>query len=338
MAILLNDKEYLDMLGEIKRRIYEAQRNAALSVNSELILLHWNIGKIIDERSAWGNKFVENLERDLRIEFPKYRGFSLRNLKYMAKFYRENKDEQIVQSVIAQLPWTHNIILMDTVKDATARQWYMQQAIENGWSVRHLSHQIETELHKRQALTGKPNNFELTLPSPQSKLVADATKDPYIFDFIAGADDFYETKIEQALVDNVAKLLLELGTGFAFVGHQYRTVVSGKEYFIDMLFYNLELRCFVVVELKNAEFEPRDVGQLNFYLSAIDDQLKRKGDNPTIGLLLCKKKDNITAEYALRKMSQPIGVSEFKLSSKLPKELANVLPSVEDIRSRIKFG
>ena len=335
--MLMNSKEYMDTLDEIKQRIRDAQRNALMSVNGEGIILYWNIGRIINERSSWGNKFVENLERDIRLEFPKARGYSARNLRYMAKFNAEYQDEQILHQLGAKLPWRHHTEIMDKVKNEGARIWYMAQVREHGWSRTRLIDEIGTRLYERQIAANKVDNFKLTLPPPQSDLVKGATKDPYVFDFLAGADDLYETQIEQALVDNIAKLILELGTGFAFAGNQFKIVVSGKEYFLDMLFYNFELRCFVVVELKNAEFEPRDAGQLNFYLSAVDSQLKHSTDNPTIGLLLCRKKDNLTAEYALRDMNKPMGVSEYKLQSKLPKNLADILPSAEDIKARIKI-
>lgn len=338
MTMLLNDKNYIQTLDDIKARIRTAQRNAVMSVNQELVMLYWSIGKTIDERSVWGNKFIENLERDLRIEFPKYKGFSLRNLKYMVKFYREYPKLEIVQPLVAQLPWAHNIAILDKAKTKEERDWYIGMALEHGWTKRVLIHQLDIDLWKRQAKTKKIDNFMTTLPAPQSELVQKATKDPYIFDFLAeGAEDYYETKLEQALVDNVAKLLLELGTGFAFIGNQYKLVVDGEEFFIDMLFYNLELRCYVVVELKNTMFKPEFAGKLNFYLSAVDSLLKKPHDNPTIGLLLCKSKKNMVAEYALRDMAKPIGVSEFKLQSKLPKEFENVLPSAEDIKARIKM-
>jgi len=338
MSMLINENSYLELLDEIKGRITVAQRNAVLSVNSELITLYWNIGKIINEKSVWGNKFVENLERDLRLAFPDRKGYSLRNLKYMAKFHREYPDEQFVHQVGAQLPWRHHTELMDKIKDKAERMWYMQKTAQHGWSRAVLLHQIELELYQRQVLANKTDNFKLTLPAPQSDLVQQATKDPYIFDFMdAGAEELHETQLEQSLVDNIAKLLLELGTGFAFMGHQRKIVVDDSEFFIDMLFYNTELRCYVVVELKTVEFKPEHAGKLNFYLSAIDAQIKHENDNPTIGILLCKGKNNLVAEYALKDISKPIGVSAYKLLSKVPKELAQILPSAEDIKARIKM-
>lgn len=333
----MNDKEYVTILDGIKRQIAEAQRSAVLSVNKEMVMLYWNIGKVINEKSAWGNKFVENLARDIKLDYPKAKGFSPRNLRYMAKFAAENPDEQFLHSVSAKLPWKHNTTLLDMVKTPKQRIWYANKIVEGGWSYRVLVHHIENDLYKRQVLASKVDNFKEMLPAPHSELVQQATKDPYIFDFVAGADEIHERQLEQALVDNVAKLLLELGTGFAFIGNQYHMEVGGDDFYIDLLFYNLNLRCYVVVELKNTEFKPDYTGKLNFYLSAVDSQLKKEQDNPTIGLLLCKGKNNLVAEYALRDMTKPMGVSEYKLMENVPKELANVLPSAEDIKTRIKM-
>ncbi|MDR0384429.1 MAG: PDDEXK nuclease domain-containing protein [Christensenellaceae bacterium] len=333
--MLLNNKDYFNVLADIKNKIREAQHRAFFSVNKELILLYWNIGKVINDKSVWGNKFIENLERDIKLEFPKAKGFSIRNLKYMAKFAKEFDDLQIVQQVVAQLPWGQNRVLLDKLNDKGLRLWYATKTKENGWSRVVLEHQIESNLYQRQVIANKADNFKNTLPSPQSDLVKQSTKDPYIFDFISNADDLYETQIERALIDNIAKLLLELGTGFAFLGNQYHIEVENEDYYLDMLFYNIQLNCFVVVELKNTDFKPEYAGKLNFYVSAVDSTLKRKTDNPTIGLLLCKNKKTLTAEYALRNIKSPIGVSEYKLSKELPKEFANVLPSVADIVSRI---
>ena len=223
-------------------------------------------------------------------------------------------------------------------KTEAERNWYLLATLEQGWTKRALMHQIETDLYKRQVLADKVDNFKSTLPAPQSELVQKATKDPYIFDFLdGGADEWHERKIEQALIDNVAKLLMELGTGFAYVGNQYKITINDSEFFIDLLFYNLELRRYFVVELKNTAFKPEFAGKLNFYLSAVDAQIKKDYDEPTIGLLLCKGKDSVVAEYALKDIAKPIGVSEFKLVKKLPKNLEDILPSAEDIKARIKM-
>ena len=299
-------------------------------------MLYHSIGCIINEHKEWGNKFIENLATDIRMELPDSTGYSVRNLKYMAKFAKMFPDTEIVQAVLAQITWYHNIALMDKVKDPDMLIWYAEQTAKNGWSRNVLVHQIESGLYQRQAIAEKVTNFERRLPAPQSELATQTMKDPYIFDFIPFKEDMVERDIERALVQDVTKLLLELGTGFAFLGNQYHLNVGGDDFYIDLLFYNLNLRCYVVIELKTGEFKPEYAGQLNFYLSAVDGILKHPQDNPTIGLLLCKSKNNLVAEYSLKDMSKPIGVSEYRVTNSLPIELEKQLPSVEDIQKRIK--
>lgn len=253
----------------------------------------------------------------------------------MAKFALAYPDREFVQQVVAQIPWSHNVAILDKVKDPDQRIWYIKKTSENGWSHSVLVHQIESGLYERQALAPKVSNFENRLSSPQSELALQAMKDPYIFDFIPFREDMVERDIEQALVRDVTKLLLELGTGFAFLGNQYRLNVGGDDFYIDLLFYNLNLRCYVVIELKTGEFKPEYAGQLNFYLSAVDELLKKPEDAPPIGLLFCKSKNNLVAEYSLKDMSKPIGVSEYRVTSSLPTELEKQLPSVEDLQKRI---
>ena len=273
---------------------------------------------------------------DIRISFPACKGFSVRNLKYMSKFAATYPDTEFVQQSVAQIPWGHVVVLLDKVPDDLTRNWYVAKTIENGWSRNVLIHQIESKLYERQAISQKVSNFERRLPSPQSELALQTMKDPYIFDFIPFKEDMVERDIEQALVKDVTKLLLELGTGFAFIGNQYHLNVGGDDFYIDLLFYNLNLRCYVVIELKTGEFKPEYAGQLNFYLSAVDGILKKEHDNPSIGLLLCKSKNDLVAEYSLKDMSKPIGVSAYQVTSNLPEELEKQLPSIEDIQNRIK--
>lgn len=254
----------------------------------------------------------------------------------MAKFAATYPDIEFVQTVSAQITWSHNVALLDKVKDDNIRVWYMQKTIENGWSHSVLIHQIESGLYERQAIAEKISNFENRLASPQSELAVQTMKDPYIFDFIPFKEDMVERDIEQALVKDITKLLLELGTGFAFLGNQYHLNVGGDDFYIDLLFYNLNLRCYIVIELKTGEFKPEYAGQLNFYLSAVDGMLKKDNDNSSIGLLLCKSKNALVAEYALKDMSKPIGVSEYKITNSLPEGLSRQLPSIEDIQKRIK--
>lgn len=333
--MLMNGEEYLNIIESIKVEIRTAQYKATVHVNRELILLYYNIGCIINEHKAWGNKFIENLASDIKLSFPDAKGYSIRNLKYMAKFAETYPDPEFVQQAVAQIPWGHIITLMDKVPDPEVRNWYVAQISKNGWSRNVLIHQIETDLYERQVLVEKINNFESRLASPQSELALQTMKDPYIFDFIPFSEEMKEREIEQALVRDVAKLLLELGTGFAFLGNQYHINVGGDDFYIDLLFYNLNLRCYVVIELKTGEFKPEYAGQLNFYLSAVDGILKKEGDQPSIGLLLCKSKNDLVAEYALKDMSKPMGVSEYRITKQLPEEFLLQLPSVEDIEKRI---
>ena len=334
--MLMNSNEYLNIVESIKQEIRTAQYRATVSVNRELLVLYHSIGEVINEHKTWGNKFVENLAADIKISFPDATGYSVRNLKYMAKFALRFPNKKIVQAALAQITWYHHIALMDKVKNADEHIWYAEQAAKNGWSRNVLVHQIESGLYQRQVLAEKVSNFESCLPSPQSELAVQTMKDPYIFDFIPFKEDMVERDIEQALVKDVTKLLLELGTGFAFLGNQYHLSVGGDDFYIDLLFYNLNLRCYVVIELKTGEFKPEYAGQLNFYLSAVDGILKKNQDNPSIGLLLCKSKNDLVAEYSLKDMSKPIGVSAYQITSSLPEELERQLPSVEDIQKRIR--
>lgn len=334
--MLTNSNEYLATVEQVKREIKAAQYRAVVHVNTELIMLYHSIGCVINAHKSWGNKFIENLAQDIKLEFPQTTGYSVRNLKYMAKFAQLFPDAEFVQALLAQITWYHNIALMDKVKDTDAYLWYAVQTAKNGWSRNVLVHQIESGLYQRQALAEKISNFENRLPSPQSELAVQTMKDPYIFDFIPFKEDMVERDIERALVQDVTKLLLELGTGFAFLGNQYHLNVGGDDFYIDLLFYNLNLRCYVVIELKTGEFKPEYAGQLNFYLSAVDGILKKEADNPSIGLLLCKSKNDLVAEYSLKDMSKPIGVSEYKVTSTLPEELEQQLPSVEDLQKRIQ--
>jgi predicted nuclease of restriction endonuclease-like (RecB) superfamily len=338
MSVMMNNAEYFQTLSDIRQKIKTAQHKAVFAANGELIALYWNIGSTINERSSWGNKFVENLARDIKLDMPNATGYSVRNLKYMAKFAKLFPDFEIVQAALAQITWYHNIALMDKVKDTQSYLWYAAKTVENGWSRNILVHQIDYGLYERQALADKTTNFDKRLPALQSELAEQTLKDPYIFDFINYREGMVEREIENELVKNIANLLLELGTGFAFVGNQYHIEVEKKDFYIDLLFYNLKLRCYVVIELKSGDFKPEYAGKLNFYISAVDDLMKTAQDNPTIGILLCKNKNGMIAEYALRDIEKPIGVSEYNLFDTLPKEYENVLPSAEDIERRISVS
>ena len=327
---------YKEIFENIKQEVLKSQYKAMQAVNTEMIYMYWNIGKIISENIEWGNKFVDSLSIDLKNEFPTIQGFSVRNLRNMRKFYEEYPSIEILQTLSAKLTWSHNILLINKVKDLEIRKWYMKETIKNGWSHDVLADQIKYKLFERQAIAEKVTNFENTLPDVQSDLALQTMKDPYIFDFIVLKGQVKEKQIEDAMIEKIKNVLIELGNGFAFVGNQYKITVSDTDYFIDLLFYHLELRCYIVVELKARKFKPTDAGQLNFYLSAIDDMLRKEGDNPTIGILLCKEKDKLTAEYALKDINKPVGVSEYKLLQDIPEYLQSQLPKAEDIELHIK--
>ncbi len=329
------DKTYITVVESIKNQIRNAKHKAVLSANKEMLILYWNIGKVINEHSEWGNKFLRNLSFEINKEFPSSKGFSVRNLQNMSKFYREYPEIEIVQMASAQITWSHNLEIL-RVKSKEERLWYINKTIENGWSVNVLAHQIDTNLYSRQIKQKKISNFETKLPSPQSELALETMKDSYIFDFIDLKEDAKEKDLEEALINNITKVLLELGKGFAFVGNQYHLEVVGEDYYIDLLFYNIKLKCYVVIELKIGVFRPEYAGQLSFYLTAIDEQIKEINDNPTIGLLLCRHKNNVIAEYTLRDMNKPMGVSEYRINDYLPENLQNELPSIEELITIVK--
>lgn len=337
IALELMPQQYTEWLNELKQRIHTAQQRATLSVNRELVLLYWQIGHdILTRQSAqgWGAKVIERLAHDLRIAFPNMKGFSPRNLKYMRAFAGAWQDPTIVQEVLAQLPWYHHLTLLDKLGDREARYWYVRKAIEYNWSRNVMVMHIETRLIERQ---GKAiTNFEQSLPKPDSDLARESIKDPYRFDFLGLTDAAQEREIEGALVQHVTQFLLELGAGFAFVGRQVLLQVGEEEFFIDLLFYHLKLRCYVVIELKAGKFKPEHLGQLGFYMTAVDRQVKAEQDSATIGLLLCKSKDKVVAEYALGDKSQPMGIAEYKLLESLPTDLQSQLPSIEAIERELQ--
>ena len=330
--------DYAGLLADLKRRIAGERLRIVLSANSAVTLLYWDIGRSILERQGregWGAKVIDRLSSDLRQAFPDMQGLSPRNLKYMRAFAAAWTDREIVQRVIAQLPWRHNIALLERLDDHKARLWYAEQALHNGWSQPVLCLQIDGCLHERQ---GKAvSNFPAALPPAESDMAAQVFKDPYLFDFLGTADPRREHEVEQALVDHIQKFLLELGTGFAFVGRQVALEVGNRDFMIDLLFYHLKLRSFVVVELKAVPFDPAFVGQINLYLSAVDDLLRHPNDKPTIGLLLCRGKDRLVVEYALRDLKKPIGVAEWKtkIVRSLPDDLKGELPTVEEIEAEL---
>lgn len=329
-------EEYAHTLEVLKERIRTERLRVTLSANAAMVLLYWDIGRhILDrqEREGWGGKVIDRLSHDLSKAFPDMKGLSARNLKYMRKFAESWPEMEIVQGPLAQIPWYQNLALLEKCKDAETRLWYAEKTREEGWSRDVLVMQIESGLHRR--LGGTVNNFALTLPPEDSDLAEQVFKDPYLFDFLGTDAPRREREVEQALIEHLKDFLLELGAGFAFVGRQKRLEVEGEEYRIDLLFYHLRLRCYVVVELKAVPFAPAFVGQLNLYLSAVDDLLRHPDDKPSIGLLLCKSRKKLVVEYALRGLDTPMGVAEWttRLTEELPDELKGSLPSIEEIEA-----
>ncbi len=331
--MLANNEEYFGVLENVKREIANAQQRAVASANGEVVRLYWRVGSVLNEHSEYGKTFIESLAKDIKTAFPKIKGFSARSMWYMQKFACEVDPEFC--SSCCRIPWGHVMYVLDKTKPGPAREWYVDATMENGWSRAVLVHQIESKLYERQVLAGKVDNFKRTLPAPESELAQQALKDPYIFDFITARQGAVEREVEERMMENLTGLLLELGTGFAFMGRQHHLVVGGQDFYIDLLFYNVKLRSYIVVELKNAPFKPEFVGKLNFYLSAVDDLQCGEHDNPSIGLLLCKTKNNVVAEYSLRDVEKPIGVSEYRLADVLPEGFADLLPSAEDIEKRL---
>lgn len=334
----LTIENYAQLLEYIKKDIQQSQLQAALAVNKELILLYWRTGKTLSEKIAiegWGSKAISTLANDLARSFPSISGFSARNLIYMRKFAEIYPDLNYAAAA-AQIPWGHNMVIMDKIEENNKRLWYIQKCLENGWSRSVLTMWIESSLYERE---GKAiTNFKTTLPEIDSDLAQQTLKDPYNFSFLTIAEKAKEKEIEQGLIDHIQHFLIELGKGFAYLGRQYHLTVSNKDFYIDLLFYHIELRCFVVVELKAGEFEPKDAGQLNFYLTVVDKQLKKKEDNPTIGILLVKTKDNLIAEYALQDIKKPMGIAGYstELINSLPKELKSSLPTIEEIEAEFE--
>lgn len=360
--------DYVSLLGDVKSRIQHAQSRAALAANAELVRLYWEIGGLIDARQreeGYGTAVIPRLARDLHNELPELKGFSERNIDRMIAFFRAYPQpgelspqpvakprvlpalQDLPQAVakvpqpVAQpessrlwlIPWGHHALLLEKVKDPEDRVWYMQQTIQHGWSRNVLGLMIGGDAHRRRGTT--VNNFELRLPAPQSDLVQQALKDPYIFDFLTLAEPFHERKLETGLLQHLERFLIELGQGFAFVGRQYRVEVGDEDFYIDLLFYHLRLRCFLVIDLKRGPFKPKYAGKLNFYLNVVNDRLRHETDEPTIGLILCQDKNRVAAEYALRGMQNPIGVSEYQLTRALPRELQSSLPTIESIEAEL---
>ncbi|HCC03690.1 MAG TPA: DUF1016 domain-containing protein [Clostridiales bacterium] len=327
--------DFKEIINDIKQEIKSTQYKVAVQSNISLISMYFRLGKILNDNYKYGNKFIDEVSKDLKIEFPNSTGFSVRNLKYMKKFYLEYKDDELVQQLVAQVPWGHNIVLMEKIKDKEIRKIYAEAILKNGWGRDMLSIQIKNGYHLR--IGSSNNNFENTLPALDSDLVNYTIKDPYIFDFISLKNEYKEKELENAMLNRIKDVLIELGKGFSFVGNQYKIIVGGQEFFIDLLFYHLELRRYVVVELKASSFKPEYTGQIGFYVTAVDEQLKKEHDNSTIGLLLCQDKDRLTVDYSLKSMNVPIGVSSFEIEKYIPKDVLEKLPTAEDINIHLEI-
>ena len=335
------DKDYVFFFNDLKKRLKTAQIKAALAANTEQIQFYWETGKAITEQQKvkkWGSRFLDQLSHDLRQAFPGMSGFSKRNLEHMRRFAQIYPQLDFAKQPVSQLPWGHIIRLMQIQLNDLARDWYAAKACQQGWSRPVMEMQIESGLFERQAdRRNKTDNFQQHLPAAESDLARDLLKDPYKFDFLTLQEKAHERAIENALTQHIREFLLELGQGFAFVGTQVPLTFDEQEYFIDMLFYHLKLRRFVVVELKATQFKPEHTGQLGFYLAVVDDQLRHPDDNRTIGILLCKEKNKVVVEYALRNTNAPIGVSEFTLSKSLPTKLKTSLPTVEELEAELNI-
>lgn len=329
------EKDFKETVEKIKEEIKITQISIISDANQKMINMYFNIGKYIDEKAEWGNKFINELELELKLDYPNSKGFSARNLRRMKRFYLEYKNDEILPPAVAKLPWTHNNILIEKINDREKRFWYANEAANGNWSKVVLGHQIDMNLYERQAIADKKNNFKNVLIEPQSDLANDLQKDPYIFNLPLLKDKYIERELEESMIDRIRDVLLELGNGFSFIGNQYKITVGNEDYFIDMLFYHLKLHCYVVVELKATPFKPEFVGKLNFYLTAVDEQVKEDLDAPSIGLLLCRSKDKLTVEYSLKNINKPIGISSYEISKYLPENLLESLPTEEDINLHI---
>lgn len=327
--MLPNNNEYKELVENIKDKVRQAQYQAMVKANGEMIHLYWSIGKMLNEQTKYGNSFIDTLAKEIRMDSPQLKGFSARNLRYMKKFAKEITDEDFLQTVSANLTWSHNLVLLEKLHSMESRWWYGQKTIENAWSVDLLELQIAGKLMERQGNANKIQNFSLRLPRPQSDLAIQTMKDPYIFDFVELREGMIERDVEDELVNHITSFLLEMGSGFAFMGRQKLLKLEDDEFFPDLLFYNTILRCYVVIDLKMKKFIPEYAGKMNFYLSLVDKQLRGENDNPSIGLILCRDRNRVVAEYSLRDMSKPIGVSEYKLTQEIPEEFKKALPDAE---------
>lgn len=330
------DKSFQEITNNIKNMVTNTRLEIMIDANAKLVNLYYNIGKTISDNYEWGNKFVDNIALELKSSFPNLKGFSTRNLNYMKAFYEEYKDDEEILQLVAKLPWKHNITLMQNIKDKNIRKWYMEKCFEEGWSNSVLVYQINTDLYKRQVSTIKHNNFKLTLKQ-NSDLANNIMKEPYVFDLIELTEDYKERELENKMLERLKNVLLELGSGFSFVGNQYKITIDNQDFYIDLLFYHIKLKCYVAVELKVVEFIPEYASKMGFYLTALDEEVKEESDNPSIGLILCQNKSNKIVDYTLKYINKPVGVSEYKILNELPNYILNELPTEDDINLHINI-
>ena len=330
------DKTYNDVINDIKQDINKTQLDIMVNANISLVNLYYRIGKVLYDNSTWGNKFLDKLAFELKLTYPNQKGFSVRNLKYMKSFYTEYKDNSEFVQLVAQLPWTHNIILIEKMKNNSIRKWYIERCIEEGWSKSILLYQIETNLYQRQVKSIKHNNFNLTLKK-NSDLAFNMMKDPYVFDIIELTSDYKEKELESKMLERLKNVLLEFGNGFSFVGNQYKLTVENKDFYVDLLFYHIKLKCYIAVELKIDEFIPEYSSKMGFYLQVLDEQVKDKNDNPSIGIILCKSKNNKIVDYTLKYINKPLGVSEYEILDKLSANYMKNLPTEEDLYLNLEY-
>lgn len=337
--VILVDNNYLSFLDAIKSQVQNSRLRLTKTANRELISLYWWLGSQIvenQEKHSWGKSIVEQLSKDLSKTFAFRVGFSARNLWDMRKFYLEYKDEPNLRQLVAEIPWGHNLLIISKVKETAAREYYLKAALDMGWSRNVLMTQIKSNSYQRHRLVDKQHNFAKALPRHLAEQANEAMKDVYMLDMFGITRPILETELEARIVSKIKDVMLELGYGFAFIGNQYRIVENGKEYFIDLLFFNRLLRCLVAMELKVGEFRPEYAGKMNFYLNLLDDFVREKDENPSIGIILCAERDRFEVEYALRGIEKPIGVSEFRLTKELPAELSDMLPDPKEIEETIK--
>ena len=330
------DKSFQEITNSIKNMVTSTQLEIMIDANTRLVNLYYNIGKTISDNYEWGNKFVDNLAMELKLSFPNLKGFSARNLNYMKAFYEEYKNDEEFLHLGAKLPWKHNIALIEKVKDKNIRKWYMEKCFEEGWSKSILIYQIDTDLYKRQVSTIKHNNFELTLKQ-NCDLADNMMKEPYVFDLIELTEDYKERELENKMLERLKNVLLELGSGFSFVGNQYKVTVDNQDFYIDLLFYHIKLKCYIAVELKVVEFKPEFASKMGFYLTALDEEVKDENDNPSIGLILCQNKSNKIVDYTLKYINKPVGISEYKIFDKLSNDILKELPTEDDINLHINI-